>query len=202
VTAIPENDGTITWAEIKPIIERFCVWTDQPEIGWFQKAWKSLDAAGLTHYTNDVERHWVLVRGIALGIMYDDYCDLEWDEYSDPASCIGELFWDETISHVRIGAMAAGAVDPEDSDAHSVFVEAVLDLVGEVRLGVYDALVKGFGDSALLYAGPNASRLEGNDQENLASVAESLFDESGCLVDGRDEAFAYVNVGAMLAKDA
>jgi hypothetical protein len=75
-------------------------------------------------------------------------------------------------------------------------------LVGEVRLGVYDALVKGFGDSALLYAGLNASRLEGNDQENLVSVAESLFDESGCLVDGRDEAFAYVNVGAMLAKDA
>jgi hypothetical protein len=134
--------------------------------------------------------------------MYDDYCDLEWDECSDPPSCISELFWDETISHVRIGAIAADTVDPDDSDAQSLFVVAVLDLVGEVRLGVYDALVKGFGDTTLLYAGLNASRLEDNDQENLESVAESLFDESGCLVDGRDEAFAYVAVGAMLAKDA
>lgn len=199
---MPEEMKTITWDEIKPIIENFCVWADQPEIGWFQKAWKSLDAAGLTNYTTDVDRHWVLVRGIALGIMYDDYCDLEWDEYSDPSSCISELFGDETISHVQIGAMAADTVDPDDSDPQSLFEAAILDLVGEVRSAVYDALVKGFGNTASLYVGLYASRLEGNDQENLESVAESLFDESGCLVDGRDEAFAYVNVGAMLGKDA
>jgi len=199
---MPDETKRITWEEIKPIIANFYVWADQPEIGWFQKAWKSLDAAGLTNYTTDVDRHWVVVRGIALGIMYDDYCDLEWDEYSDPSSCISELFWDETINHVRIGAMAAAAVDPDTSDVQSLFVEAILDLVSEVRLNVYDALVKGFGDVTLLYAGLNASRLEGNDQENLEAVAESLFDESGCLVAGRDEAFAYVAVAAMLAKDA
>jgi len=192
----------VTWDEIKPIIENFCVWADKPEIGWFQKAWKSLDAAGLTTCTNDVDRHWVLVRGIALGIMYDDYCDLEWDEYSDPSSCISELLWDETLNHVRIGAMATDALDPDDSDVQSLFVTAILDLVSEVRLNVYDALVKGFGDVTLLYAGLNASRYQSNDQDNLEAVADSLFDESGCLVDGRDEAFAYVNVGAMLAKDA
>jgi hypothetical protein len=49
-----EETKKTTWDEIKPIIERFCVWVDQPEIGWFQKAWKSLDAAGLTNYTTDV----------------------------------------------------------------------------------------------------------------------------------------------------
>jgi len=197
-----EEMKTITWDEIKPIIENFCVWVDQPEIEWFKKAWKSLDAAGLTDYTTDVDRHWVLVRGIALGIMYDDYCDLEWDEYSDPPSCISELYGDELINHVRIGAMATDAVDPNEFDAHSLFETAILDLVGEVRLGVYDALVKGFGDVALLYAGLWVSRSEDNDQQNLEAVAEHLFDESGVLVDGRDEAFAYVSVAAMLGKDA
>ena len=196
-----EEVRTVTWDEIRSIIETFCVWADHPEIAWFQKAWQSLNVAGMTKYTNDVDRHWVLVRGIALGIMYDDYCDLEWAECSDPSSCVGELFSDGSMSHVRIGAMAADTVDPDDSDPHSLFVAAVLDLTSQVRLAIYDALEKGFGDAMLLYAGLKTSRLQGNDQEGLELVAERLFDESGSLVDGRDEAFAYVNVGAMLGKD-
>ena len=192
----------ITWNEITPIIRHFCVWSDQPELGWFRKAWKSLDAAGLTSYTTDVDRHWVLVRAIALGIMYHDYCDLEWDECFDPSSYIVELLWDDMISHVRIGAMAAAAVGPDTSDAQSLFVEAVLDLVREVRLSVYDALTKGFGDATLLYVGLKLSRSHDIDQENLEAVAESVIHESGCLIDGRDEAFAYVVCGTMLAKDA
>jgi hypothetical protein len=199
---MPEELKKVTWDEIKPIIERFCVWANQPEICWFQKAWKSLDAAGLTDYVTDVDRQWVLVRGIALGIMYGDYCELEWGECFDPESSIAELYWDGTVSHVRVGAMAAAAIDPDEFDAQSLFVAAILDLVGEVRLGVYDALIKRFGDAVLLYAGLNVSRSQGNDQENLETVVENLFDESGCLVNGRDKAFAYVSGGAMLGKDA
>lgn len=192
----------ITWDDIRPIIERFYVWRNQPEVGWFQKAWKSLDAAGLTSYTTGVDRHWVLVRAIALGIMYHDYCDLEWDECFDPSSFIGELFWDEMISHVRIGTMAAGGIGPDETDAQALFVEAVLDLVREVRSSVYNALTKGFGDAPSLYVGLKLSRSHDIDQENLEAVSETVIDESGCLVDGRDEAFAYVVCGAMLAKDA
>lgn len=155
---MPDETKKITWDEIKPIIANFCVWVDQPEMGWFRKAWKSLGAAGLTNYTTDVDRHWVLVRGIALGIMYDDYCDLEWDECTDPPSCISELLWNESINHIRIGAMAADAVDPDDFDAHSLFETAILDLVGQVRLGVYDALVKGFGHVTLTEPGEDSER--------------------------------------------
>lgn len=193
---------TVSWEEIKPIIDNFCIWVDQPEISWFRKAWTSLEAEGLTNYTTDVERHRVLIRGIALGVMYGGYCDLEWDEYSDSSSCISELFWSKAISHVRIGAMATDVVDPNVFDAQSLFIEALLHLVSEVRLGVYDALVKGFGDTVLLYAGLWASRSDDSDQENLQPIADHLFDGSGFLVDGRDEAFAYVNVAGMLAKDA
>ena len=202
ILAMPHDINTITWDDIKPTIRHLCVWDGEPELGWFQKAWKSLDMAGLTSYTTDVDRHWVLVRAIALGTMYHDYCELEWDECLDPSSFIGELFWDEMISHVRIGAMAVDGVDPEECDPHSLFETAVVYLIGEVRSSVYNALTKGFGDATLLYVGLKLSRSHDIDQENLEAVAESVIHESGCLIDGRDEAFAYVVCGTMLAKDA
>ncbi len=132
--------------------------------------------------------------------MYNDYCDLEWDEYSNPSGCVSELFCEETINHLRIGAMAAGCIDPNDDDAHSLFPDAVLGLVAEVRLPIYDALLAGFGDTVLLYAGLWGSRSEGTDQDNLESLADSLFDQSGTLIRGNPEAFAYVNVSAMIGK--
>lgn len=193
---------TIDWDEIEPIIRKFYVWQDQPEKPWFQKAWKSLYQAGLTTYDTDIDRHWVIIRGAALGVMYNDYCDLEWDECSDPSGCVSELFWEEAINHLRIGAMATNWIDGFDADAHSLFKHAVLGLVSEVRLPVYEALLASFGDAFLLYAGLWGSRSECTDQDNLEPLADSLFDQSGFLTRGNPDAFAYVNVSAMTAKDA
>lgn len=193
---------TMEWDEIEPIIRKFYVWQNQPEKPWFQKAWKSLHEAGLDTYDTDIDRHWVIIRGAALGVMYNDYCDLEWDEYSDPSGCVSELFWEETINHLRIGAMATDWIDPNGDDAHSLFTDAVLGLVAEVRLPIYNALLASFGDTVLLYAGLWGSRSEGTDQDNLETLADSLFDQSGFLIKGNPDAFAYVNVSAMTAKDA
>ncbi len=193
---------TMDWDEIEPIIKRFYVWQDQPEKPWFQKAWKSLHQAGLATYDTDIDCHWVIVRAVALGVMYNDYCELEWNEYSDPSGCISELFWEEKINHLRIGAMATDWIDPNDDDAHSLFTDAILGLVSEVRLPVYDALLAGSGDTVLLYTGLWGSRSEDTDQGNLEPIADSLFDESGFLLKGNPAAFDYVNVASMIAKDA
>ncbi|MFM7926363.1 MAG: hypothetical protein ACKO9Q_01520, partial [Pirellula sp.] len=131
-----------------------------------------------------------------------DYCNLEWDECSNPSGCVSELFLEEAINHLRIGAMATNWIDPDDHDAHSLFTHAMLGLVSEVRLQVYDALLAGFRDTALLYAGLWGSRSEDTDQDNLEPIAESLFDESGFLLRGNPAAFAYVCVNSMIGKDA
>lgn len=190
------------WDEIEPIIKKFYVWQGQPEKPWFQKAWKSLHQAGLTTYDTDIDRHWVIIRGAALGVMYADYCDLEWDECSDPSGCVSELFWEEAINHLRIGAMATNWVAGFDADTHSIFTHAVLGLVSEVRLSVYDALLAGFRDTTLLYSGLWGSRFEDTDQDNLEPIAESLFDDLGFLLKGNSRALAYVCVNSMIENDA
>lgn len=134
--------------------------------------------------------------------MYDDYCELEWNEYSHPKDNISGLYWDETLSRVRIGAMAKGWVNPYEFDEHSLFVAAIDGLVGEVRLGVYDALLHSFGNSVLLYAGLRASRLRDVELDDLEKFADELFTASHFLIDGRDEAFAYVTSGSMLGRNA
>lgn len=192
----------IDWEEIELIIRWFYVWQDQPEKSWFQKAWRSIQQAGLSTYATDIDRHWVIIRGVALGVMYRDYCELEWDEYFDPSGCVSELFEGASLCHLRIGAMAADWIAPDEADAHSLFTDAILGLVSEVRLRVYDALLIGFGDSVMLYAGLWGSRSEDIDQDNLEPITERLIDHSGFLLNGNPDAFAYVNVAAMVAKDA
>ncbi|HNU70710.1 MAG TPA: hypothetical protein PKL48_03245 [Thermodesulfobacteriota bacterium] len=195
------ENQSLSWDEIVPIISNFTVWHGAPELAWFKKSWHGLVAAELANYSNDEERHWVFIRAIALGIMYDDYCQLEWDVYSDADSLILELYGQEVISPTRIGNMVERNFEVDETDDQQLFCSMILDLVAQVRLKVYDALVKEYGDPCTLYAGLFVSREEGNDQENLNEIIDEIIDESGFTA-GREEAFGYVVSASMLAVDA
>jgi len=190
----------IEWDAIVPIISMFTVWSGSPELSWFKKAWKGLCSAGLTAYPNDEERHWIYARAITLGIMYGEYCHLEWDEHCDAESLISELYWNEDIKRSRIGNMVERHFDLEESEDQKLFYIMVLDLVGDVRLEVYDALIREFGDAIMLYVGLFLSREVGNDQDKLEERIDDVFDASH-FPKGRDEAFQYVVSASMLGVD-
>lgn len=192
---------TIEWEEISPLILRFTVWSGTPELSWFKKAWNGLSTIGLTQYSNDEERHWVYVRAITLGIMYGEYCYLEWDEYSDASSLLTEVYWDEDISHTRIGNMVEKNFVIALVDEQELFYNVVMDLVSQMRLEVFDAISRGFGGDVRLYTGLYISREEGNDQENLDERFEDAIDAS-YSPKGREEAFQYVVNASMQAIDA
>ncbi|HQH53731.1 MAG TPA: hypothetical protein PKY01_14980 [Candidatus Hydrogenedentes bacterium] len=194
------NPEVISWDEIEPLISRFTVWVDSPELVWFAKAWRGLAAAGLTAYSNEEEKHWVCIRAVALGIMYGEYCYLEWEQYCDPPSCIYELYHDEEMSHVRIGNMADREFETNEAEDMELFCLAVLDLVSQVRIEVYDAICKEFGDPTTLYAGLYASREEDNDQENLEAVVNEVFALSDSPI-GSEHAYHYV-ISGMFGVDA
>lgn len=192
---------TIKWDEIKPMITRFTVWSTFPELAWFKKAWHGLIAAGMADYSNDEQRHWVYIRAVALGMMYGDYCQLEWDEYCDDDSSINELYDVDDISQVRIGNMVDEHHWIDGCDEREQFCSMVLELVAEIRLEVYDAIEKEFGDVCLLYAGLFLSREHETDHENLSKRINDVFDQHQ-FSKGRDEAWHYVSCGAMLGVDA
>jgi hypothetical protein len=195
-----QEEQVIEWDEIRPLISQFEVWAESPERSWFKKAWHGLHVSGLTKYSNDEDRHWVLIRAIALGVMYGGFCQLEWDQHCDAESCISEIYSSDDISHTRIGNMQERHFEAGTSDDQDLFCSALLDLVSQVKLPVYDAISKEFGGAAMLYAGLYVSREEGNDQENLANITNEIFDSSHSPV-GRDEAFGYV-CASMFGVDA
>lgn len=181
----------ITWEEIVPFLYQFTVWSNAPELPWFKKSWKGLIAAGITSYSNDVEKHWVYIRAITLGIMYGGYCHLEWDECYDERDLIRELYWDDELDQDQILNMLGENIDLNDIGKQDAFCSIVIDSVDKVKFEVYDALVKEFGDPATLYVGLFISRERGNDQENLDERFHDAFDGS-YSPKGRDEAFQYV----------
>jgi hypothetical protein len=182
---------SVNWKEVTPLISHFTVWYESPELSWFKKSWNGLMVAGLTDYSNDEQLHRVYIRAIALGIMYRHYCQLEWDEYCDEYSLIEELYWDEEINKSRIGNMMEGNFDMAEFDEQELFCSMVLDLVAQVRLDVYDALIEEFGGASMLYAGLYLSREVGTDQNKLGERMDDVFDSSH-FPRGREEAFQWV----------
>ncbi len=191
----------ISWDEIEPLLSRMYVWSGNPEAGWFHRAWRGLEKAGLTSYANETERHWVYLRALALGMMYGDYCYLEWDEPVDMASALIDSDLHETLRPIRIGAMAHDIIDSDETDDETLFLDAIQVLAQELRLSVYDAILREFGDSVELYIGLYLSRESGTDYDRLGDYYEDVFD-SGYETRGRAEAFGYVNCAAMVAVDA
>lgn len=50
---------------------------------WGRAAWAHLRNHGLTRYSDDLERHLVLLRFLALGGIYRDFCHAAWGEASE-----------------------------------------------------------------------------------------------------------------------
>lgn len=78
-----DTKDCLDWSEvvdaIKPIIT---VWTLGSELRWAEHAWGTLTEAGLTDYTTELERTQCLLRAVALGALYRDFCARAFDEGS------------------------------------------------------------------------------------------------------------------------
>jgi hypothetical protein len=108
--------------------------------------------AGLTLYRNDIGRTRALMRFIALGMIYRDFCQFGRDESCDADTLIGEAVYGLGLSRVRIGQVigpewekdALQATDDEIADL------AVLEFTDTERRVIAPVLVKGFGSESAL----------------------------------------------------
>jgi len=141
------------WDEVSWIFQKFCVWSDEPEMRWFEEVWKGFAAFGETSHANDVEEHWVLVRALAVGVMFIEFSSIAWEEEKDVEFILFDLEDSKDIFRpIRIGNLARSSALPDQGSEERLFVGAMKDLIEQCRAEVYKSLVKVFGNPDELVA--------------------------------------------------
>ncbi|MBW9173378.1 hypothetical protein [Clostridium estertheticum] len=71
----------VKWEEISEYVSGlFNVWDDN-DIKWGKAVWKAISNNGLASYSNEIERHTVVIRLMTLATIYNEFHDLVFDEY-------------------------------------------------------------------------------------------------------------------------
>jgi Putative DNA-binding domain len=173
----------IEWHNIKESAsEIFNIWVDSPELKWAEDAWSKLDLEGLTSYTNELDKHIVLIRFLALGTLYYEFCQFAFEEMSN----IDYYSWakaldseDLFLSLFRLGQLLGSSYMPveeiyDSSAEQSLLPDFIGSLVEQQRAIVVAALVKSFGSASLLFAhlwlSPNTLDHENEDDDKDGGI--------------------------------
>jgi hypothetical protein len=150
----PTSDGlTLDWADFEEVAaQAFSIWVGQPELRWAREAWEILGRAGLSRYHGERERATVAIRFLALAGFYHDFCEIAWEEYSEPeydewATSLG-------VSPFRVGQLIADAADfdEDDTDDDGDDVSAAVRYLAEQeRPRVVRALRNAYGGTSGLF---------------------------------------------------
>jgi hypothetical protein len=141
----------LPWTDFSPAtLEIFHIWTDrqEEELRWASSAWTALNKAGLTAYSNEVEKTIVLIRLITLAAMYHEFADRAWQEYFSP----DYVDWAEQleIRETDVRELLSPG-DSFDSDDDSHFRDRLQFLINLSRLEIYKALAAHFGDDSGIF---------------------------------------------------
>jgi hypothetical protein len=145
------GNSRVEWEDVSAAAERiFRVWASESgkELDWANTAWIALGRAGLTSYKGGIKQTIVLLRFMTLGAIFREFCELAREEPHDAS--ISD--WAEAleISPVRVG-QALGPHYLEDSDDPIKLGSALMALIDQCRLEVFEALVKEFGNESSLF---------------------------------------------------
>ncbi len=155
VVRMPSRDpepgvALVAWEEVEaaaPVV--FDVWCGSAEVAWARSAWGALGRAGLTRHRDGVGRAEVLLRFLALGEIYRDFCACAWEEHTEGslAEGAGAL----GLSLFRLGQYLGVAFEPTDEDDGTLLDEGLTAGVARVRAGVVRALRAHHGSDTALF---------------------------------------------------
>ncbi len=150
----PGSASTMAWEQAKSILEFYVIFVGKAEMAWFRRAWTSLENAGLTHYTNEIDRHWVIARAITIGVIYNEFGRLAWEmsfDFESLSVVLYEKREDLGISPSMIEEIAGAVCDPDETEPEAIFNESIFQLVSKCRKPVNEVLVNDFGDDHELF---------------------------------------------------
>ncbi len=167
----PIYDGlNLEWSDIseaaKPLIG---TWFLGSEAEFAARAWGMLTRAGLTRYDDDLSRTRVIVRLIALAMIYREFCKIGCDEDRDESEIIEEAFDSKLVSPFRLGQLVGQGFEARELEAEDgeLAYAALVHLADQERKGIASALIAGF--------------------ESEVGLASALFATSRLAMDEEDE---------------
>ena len=182
--------NTIKWEEISYAADTiFSIWEGHPELEWAKKAWEALTKAGLADYSNELERQRTLIRLMALGVIYGEFCYYAWEESSDPS--LSDWAHNLEIEEFRVGQLVGKDFEVKDDD---VFGEALKEIIKSSRNEIFEALCKEFDGVSTLFlslwiTGSNEWD-EDNPDEAVSNILNNIDGDGGKLA-----AFQWVSDG-------
>ena len=190
---------TLAWEDVKIVAESlFDIWLGQPEMAWAKRAWEMISEAGLSSYSDECERHRVLIRLLTLAILFHEFWYMAAQETFDRDDIM--MRWEEAsdVSHLWIGFLAGKEGAELNTDFEQQDLYQALDHLAECRRReIVRALLKGFGNEEALFASLWCSNNEQLADETCDEQEEEAFWELGQssigqgMVDFADQGPAY-----------
>jgi hypothetical protein len=149
-----------------------------PELQWAELGWQKLQEAGLTGFRNELENHIVLCRLLVLGGIYQDFCQMAWDEPAHNPYC--QMAEGLELDEFILGRLYERL--PEKDKDDEVEPSDVLELVVESqRYAVVSALRKGFGgDNGLYEALRNSANSRDEEEEDDLLDGDDIWEPTPC----------------------
>lgn len=116
------------------------IWCSGREKYWYQNAWNILQKHGMTRYTTERERCEVLLRAVAISMVYEDFCMADCEE-SPSYDYLYEV--DGDISELVLGQLYGAKHSDEIIESYS---EAIFILANDLRREVVSAIKSEMND--------------------------------------------------------
>lgn len=83
----------VDFRDIEDVFEG--IWCESRQMFWFEKAWDILTKHNLTKYNDAKDETLVYIRALTLCMIYEEFCDLSFDEY-----CEYDSYYDKICDYV------------------------------------------------------------------------------------------------------
>jgi hypothetical protein len=149
-----DHDYGLLWEDVEDAAGCiFNVWQDGGELAWARECWQHFRDAGLTSNDTLLEETKSRLRLLALVRVYQDFCELAWDLYSEPP--IDDQADALEIDPVALGILAAKvdvSIEYDTNSDYDLREQALIVVTDELRHEIFRCLRKAYGDVTILYA--------------------------------------------------
>lgn len=188
---------TLAWDDLEPAPAGiFRTWSWGSEVEWAKHAWSALAEAKLTEYDNELERVTVVLRLLALGAIYTNFCAYAFEEGTD-GGWRDELRLDLTdaVDMFSLGQLAGQrgvhVCQLEQGDDDGIRL-AVVELIEHEYRTVADTLVKQWGDATLFASLWLSNTGDTSYPLSTDQITETVNDD---LTAGKHTAYSWISGG-------